>query len=102
MSSIAQEEARSISENCTWGQRRRFADGKVSVPFKSFLGYDRGEDGNLVVNEEQAKLVRRIYGMYLRGQSAYAIARILNNENISTPTGRGKWYMSTARYSNIT
>lgn len=97
MSSIAQEEARSISENCTWGQRRRFADGKVSVPFKSFLGYDRGEDGNLVVNEEQAKLVRRIYGMYLRGQSAYAIARILNDENTPTPTGRGKWYMSTVK-----
>lgn len=97
MSSIAQEEARSISENCTWGQRRRFADGKVSVPFKSFLGYDRGEDGNLVVNEEQAKLVRRIYGMYLRGQSAYAIAHILNDESVSTPTGRGKWYMSTVK-----
>ncbi|MGN0106289.1 MAG: recombinase family protein, partial [Hominilimicola sp.] len=89
MSSIAQEEARSISENCTWGQRKRFADGKVSIPFKSVLGYDRGEDGNLVINQEQAKLVRRIYGMFLQGQSAYAIARILNDENISTPTGRG-------------
>ena len=45
MSSLAQEESRSISENCTWGQRKRFADGKVTVPFKRFLGYDRGEDG---------------------------------------------------------
>lgn len=97
MSSIAQEEARSISENCTWGQRKRFADGKVSIPFKSVLGYDRGADGNLVINQEQAKLVRRIYGMFLQGQSAYAIARILNDENISTPTGRGKWYMSTVK-----
>ncbi|MGN0150098.1 MAG: recombinase family protein, partial [Clostridia bacterium] len=44
-----------------------------------------------------AKLVRRIYGMFLQGQSAYAIARILNDENISTPTGRGKWYMSTVK-----
>lgn len=41
MSSIAQEESRSISENCTWGQRKRFADGKVTVPFHRFLGYDR-------------------------------------------------------------
>ncbi len=97
MSSIAQEEARSISENCTWGQRKRFADGKVSIPFKSVLGYDRGADGNLVVNQEQAKLVRRIYGMFLQGRSAYAIARILNDENISTPTGRGEWYMSTVK-----
>ena len=52
MSSLAQEESRSISENCTWGQRKRFADGKVTVPFKRFLGYDRGEDGNLVLNEK--------------------------------------------------
>lgn len=52
MSSLAQEESRSISENCTWGQRKRFADGKVTVPFKRFLGYDRGEDGSFVVNEE--------------------------------------------------
>ena len=50
MSSLAQEESRSISENCTWSQRRRFADGKVTVPFKRFLDYDHGKDGNLVVN----------------------------------------------------
>ena len=60
LSSLAQEESRSISENCTWDQRKRFQDGKVSVPFKRFLGYDRGENGELVVNEEQAKTVRRI------------------------------------------
>ena len=94
MSSIAQEEARSISENCTWGQRRRFAEGKVTVPFKSFLGYDRGEDGNLVINEEQAKLVRRIYGMYLQGLSTYEIARILTEEGVPTPKGKQTWYMS--------
>ena len=35
MSSLAQEESRSISENVTWGQRKRFADGKVSLPYKS-------------------------------------------------------------------
>ncbi len=95
MSSIAQEEARSVSENCTWGQRRRFADGKVSVPFKSFLGYDRGKDGNLVINAEQAKLVRRIYGMFLSGQSTYAIAKILTGEGIPTPAGKLTWYAST-------
>ncbi len=45
MSSFAQEESRSISENCTWGQRKRFADGKLSIPFARFIGYDRGENG---------------------------------------------------------
>lgn len=91
MSSIAQEEARSISENCTWGQRRRFEDGKVTVPFKRFLGYDRGEDGNLVINEEQAVIVRRIYGLFLQGKTPYAIAKILTAEGIPTPGGKTKW-----------
>lgn len=45
MSSLAQEESRSISENVTWGQRKRFADGKVSMPYSSFLGYRRGANG---------------------------------------------------------
>ena len=45
MSSLAQEESRSISENVTWGQRKRFADGKVSMPYKHFLGYRKGENG---------------------------------------------------------
>ena len=91
MSSIAQEEARSISENCTWGQRKRFADGKVTVPFKRFLGYDRRPDGNLVINEEQAVIVRRIYAMFLQGKTPYAIAKILTAEGIQTPGGKTKW-----------
>ena len=61
MSSLAQEESRSISENVTWGQRKRFADGKVSVAYSRFLGYDKGPDGNLIVNEEQAMVVRRMH-----------------------------------------
>ena len=81
MSSLAQEESRSISENCTWGQRKRFADGKVTVPFKRFLGYDRGPNGELVVNEEQAKLVKQIYRMFMKGTTPYGIATKLTEEN---------------------
>ena len=91
MSSLAQEESRSISENCTWGQRKRFADGKVTVPFKRFLGYDRGPDGNLVLNPDEAVTVRRIYSMFLQGMSPYGIAKALTAEGIRTPGGKEKW-----------
>lgn len=91
MSSLAQEESRSISENCTWGWRKRCADGKVTVPFGRFLGYDRGEDGNLVVNEEQAKIVRKIYGHFLQGRSPHCIAKLLTEEGIPTPGGKKVW-----------
>lgn len=91
MSSLAQEESRSISENCTWGQRKRFADGKVSFAYTRFLGYDQGEDGSIVINEEQAATVRRIYGMFLQGRTPYAIAKQLTKEKIPTPAGKEKW-----------
>lgn len=97
MSSLAQEESRSISENCTWGQRKRFADGKVTVPFNRFLGYDRGPDGNLVVNPEQAKLVQRIYGMFLQGRSPFQIATALTKEGIPSPGGKNHWNASNIR-----
>lgn len=95
MASIAQEESRSISENCLWGQHKRFADGKVTVPFKRFLGYDRAEDGSLKVNPEQAETVREIYRLFLEGMSPYSIAKLLTERNIPTPGGKRRWYKAT-------
>lgn len=97
MSSLAQEESRSISENCTWGQRKRFADGKVTVPFKRFLGYDRGPDGNLVLNTDEAVTVRRIYSMFLQGMSPYGIATHLTADGIKSPGGKDKWNAGAVR-----
>ncbi|MDU2598244.1 MULTISPECIES: recombinase family protein [Anaerococcus] len=91
MSSLAQEESRSISENVTWGQRKRFSDGKVSVPFGNFLGYDKGPDGNLVINKEQAKIVKKIYRYFLEGNTPYRIAKMLTEEGIPTIQGKKKW-----------
>ena len=97
MSSLAQEEARSISENVTWGHRKRFADGKVTVAFSNFLGYDRGEDGNLVVNEKEAVTVRYIYSLFLEGLSFGAIAAKLDKEGHRTPGGGSRWSIGTLR-----
>ena len=66
MSSLAQEESRSISENVTWGQRKRFADGKVSIAYSSFLGYQKGEDGQMEIVPEEAEIVRLIYRMFMK------------------------------------
>ena len=61
MSSLAQEESRSISENVTWGQRKRMADGKVTMPYGRFLGYRKGEDGLPEIVPEEAEVVKLIY-----------------------------------------
>lgn len=95
MSSLAQEESRSISENTTWGKRRSFEEGKASVGFKWFLGYDRGPNGEFVVNEEQAKTVRYIYKRFLDGMSAYAVCKELMQMGIKAPGGGDRWHQST-------
>lgn len=97
MSSLAQEESRSISENCTWGQRKRFADGKVSVAYKRFLGYDKGPNGNLVVNKEQAVTIKRIYQMFLQGMTYHGIAQQLTDDGVLTPGGKTKWNTRTVK-----
>lgn len=97
LSSLAQDESRSISENSTWGIRRRFEQGKLHVNHTKFLGYDKDADGNLIIHEKQAKTVRRIYREYLDGKSANQIARDLINERIPKWDGTFKWYESTVR-----
>ena len=97
MSSLAQEESRSISENTTWGQRKRFADGKASVAYKRFLGYDRGPNGGFVVNQEQAKTVKLIYKLFLDGLTCHAIAKELTERKLPTPGGKAVWSQSTVR-----
>ena len=95
MSSLAQEESRSISENVTWGQRKRFADGKVSMSYKNFLGYEKGEDGKPVINEKEAAIVRLIFRLYLDGKTPAGICRQLEAEGVPTPSGKQKWSQTT-------
>ena len=95
MSSLAQEESRSISENVTWGQRKRFADGKVSMPYRSFLGYRKGKDGQPEIVPEEAEIVKRIYAMFMQGKTSCAIAKTLTADGIPTPSGKQKWSVST-------
>lgn len=95
MSSLAQEESRNISENVTWGQRKRFADGKVSMPYKHFLGYRKGEKGGPEIVPEEAETVRRIYRMLLEGHTPYGIKTALEADGILSPAGRKTWQTAT-------
>ncbi|MEG0166915.1 MAG: recombinase family protein [Ruthenibacterium sp.] len=95
MSSIAQEESRSISENVTWGQRKRFSDGKVSMPYKIFLGYCKGPDGQPEIVEKEAAVVRNIYLMFLEGHAPTYIAKMLTDRGVPTPSGKTGWSCSS-------
>ena len=95
MASLAQQESQSLSQNVKLGLQYRYQQGKVQVNHNWFLGYTKDENGQLIIDPEQAEVVRRIYREYLEGASMTQIARGLEGDGILTGAGRTKWYNST-------
>ena len=91
MASLAQQESQSLSQNVKLGIQYRYQQGEVQVNHNRFLGYTKDENNKLVINPEQAKIVKRIYREYLEGSSLVQIARGLEADEILTAAKRTKW-----------
>ena len=96
LSSIAQGESETISTNNKWGIRKKFEDGTFRFSTPAY-GYTKDEDGQLIINKEEAKVVRRIFNEYLNGKGFYAIARGLNEDNIPTIRSAEEWQDSVIK-----
>ncbi len=90
---LAQEEIRNMSENIQWGFKRRFEQGITLNNYKYFYGYDV-INGELVINEQQAAVVRDIYEWYLQGMSLGQIKKRLEEKKIKTASGKDVWSKS--------
>ena len=97
MASLAQQESQSLSQNVRIGLQYRFQQGKVQVCTNRFLGYDKDEDGNLVINSQEAEVVKRIFREYLEGRGYYDIGKGLEADGILTAAGKPIWRASTIR-----
>lgn len=97
MASLAQQESQSLSQNVRLGLQYRYQQGKVQVCTNRFLGYDKDEDGNLVINPEEAEVVKRIYREYLGGKSYYQIGQELSADGFRTEAGNDYWLPSTLK-----
>lgn len=86
---IGQEESRNLSEIIQWGIKRKFEKGLFSS-YKHFMGYQCVE-GELVIVPEQAKVVRLIFELYLRGYTFSQIKKYLEDSGIKTVTGKEVW-----------
>ena len=93
-SAFAQAESESLSQNVTRGKRMGYKEGKFSFP-SLLYGYDRGDGKTPVIIPEQAAIVRKIFHMYLEGNSIGGIRKWLNDNNIETTRGTGEWNKST-------
>jgi DNA invertase Pin-like site-specific DNA recombinase len=94
ISSIAEEELASLSQNICWSNQKRFKQGKLQLVTERFMGYDRDGKGGLVINEEQAEIVRRIFNDYISGLGITKIARALEADGIRNVSGNTNWRTS--------
>lgn len=96
LSSIAQGESESISTNNRWAIVRRFQNGTYTISSPAY-GYVNDENGELVIEPEEAAVVRRIFNDYLGGKGSYAIARELRQEGLPTIRYSKGWQDSVVK-----
>ena len=90
LASFAQEESRSVSENCKWRIRKKFEQG-IPTGFGMY-GYEV-RNGSFVIKPKEAAVVRRIFQMYLDGMGSVKIMKLLTEEGVPAPLG-GLWNAS--------
>ena len=96
LSSLAQQESQSISQNVRMGFQYRMQEGKGFLNTDKFLGLTKGDTKyDYVIVPEEAETVRRIYREFLDGYSPAMIARHLERDGILTPAKREKWCPAT-------
>ena len=88
LAGIAEEERKSVRSNVQWAMRNKFLRGEVMVDTNRLIGFGKDDSGKLIIIPAQAKVVRKIFGMYLDGISAYRIAQILNQDHFPTYANR--------------
>ena len=95
MASLAQQESQSLSQNVKMSIQFRYQQGKVQINHNRFLGYTKDADGKLIIDPEQAEVVKRIYRKYLDGYSMDKIAAGLERDGVLTGAGKIRWHTST-------
>lgn len=94
LSSLAQGESESISQNTKMGLKMKAKQGEM-IGFNSCMGYVYDtEKGKLILNEEEAETVKFIFKRYVEGAGAHTIARELEAKGIKTKKGKDNWHDS--------
>ncbi len=93
IATMAQEESHNKSTAMNSSIEMRFKYGIFLTP--KLLGYDHDEDGNLIINEAEAKIVKMIFFMYLYGITPTKIAQTLTSLGYETKLGNKEWSPSS-------
>ena len=90
LAASAQEEIVSLSNNVKVGRRMRSAAGIAQ--WVRVYGYRKGENGEWLIDEEEAAVVRRIFSEYVSGKTLPEICRGMEADGVPSVGGQEKWY----------
>lgn len=79
------------SENIRFGLKHRAEDGTSGLYSRACYGYNKDKHGMLIIDEEQAKVVRAIFNWYLEGLSVGGIIERLKSKGVKSPKGKDSW-----------
>ena len=97
LGAFAQAESESISRNVAWGKRQAIREGKVYVNFNQLYGYYLQEDRTPGIKQQEAEVVKFIFGQYMLGDSTRMTARKLDEDGIPTRSGKVRWEPATIK-----
>jgi len=92
---LAQAESEDKSTNIKWGIKRSVNKPDSPAFSRTCYGYDRDDDKNLVINEQDSDIVKKIFGWYIQGWSIVRIRKELEIMRIPSPKGKRRWPVST-------
>ena len=88
---VAENDLRIYSDNQRWSMRKKFADGYIFIGHNIY-GYKMNKENNtLEIEPERAKVVKKIFDLYLQGKGRQSIAKELEKDGILSPTGNAEW-----------
>ena len=96
MGGLAQEESISISNNIKWSYHNQMKAGTIKLHSAPY-GYTL-HNGQLIINQAEAKIIREIFDMFLSGCGYMAICHELNSRNIPKDDKKTKWLPAAIRY----
>lgn len=93
LATVAEEESRSKSFIMNWSVEKRFSNGIFLTPVP--IGFDKDQDGNLIVNNDEAETVKVIYDLFINGWNQGEIADLLMEYNRRTKRNGTEWYWTS-------
>lgn len=92
IAAFAEADNKSRRGNQNWAIKKRIENGTSLLYTRPCFGYRLSDEGMLIIEPDEAKVVKMIFNWYLEGHSVVSIIKKLSEVGIKSPKGKDTWY----------